>query len=263
MIITDRLVFAHFPKNGGTFVRTVLRDLHNHYAPNRLWKRAYNRLLGGRSGRDFRELNQHRTCQYIPQEDRDKPILSSIRHPFDRYISQFFYGWWRTRLPNYCYPERALDRYPHFPELSFAEFLDLSSREFGRIFNPNVSTENRMGWYSRSIIQFYYKDPYHAYHNVDDAYINARRWERDMTDVHFLTTSNLNEELYAFLTSVGYEEDDVQFVLDLEKIRPAQAVRDRKGRTVEDMFTPDLKAFVRRKDRLVFEMFPQFQQQYA
>jgi hypothetical protein len=68
----------------------------------------------------------------------------------------------------------------------------------------------------------------------------------------------LNKDLHDFLVDMGYRRADLQFILNKGKERPSDQVKSRDGRAVEDMFTPETKALVRNRDRLVFEMFPEF-----
>lgn len=186
-----------------------------------------------------------------------------MRHPFDLYISRYFFGWWRTRSEHYCDVEKVKDKYPHFPDLSFEEFLRVSANEFGKLFNPLVAKEDGIGWYGRDIVKFYFRDPWHTFYEIDEDYIANQGWLDDTFDVRFLRTSNLNQDLYDFLLDMGYHRKNLQFILDKGKERPDDQVKSRDGRTVNDMFTPETKAFVRHRDRLIFEMFPDFKDEYA
>jgi hypothetical protein len=262
MIITDKFVFIHMPKNGGSFVRSVLRRLHNRRSPERIWDRLYNRWFGG-VGAQFRENEKHAPCFKVPCEHRSKPVVSVIRHPFERYISQYYFGWWRTRPEHYCDVKKVRSEYSHFPDLEFNEFLQVSANEFGRLFNPQIPKKDRLGWYSRGVVKKFFRDPWHIFYNIDDEYISEQRWGGDTFDIHFLKTSNLNQDLYDFLLSMGYTKLDIQFILDKQKVRPNDQVKDRRDKSVGDVFTSETKAFVRHRDRLIFEMFPEFKEEYS
>jgi hypothetical protein len=147
MIITDRFVFVHLPKTGGSFVTSVLRELHNRRGHERIWDRLYNRWLGGGGEVNYRERSKHAQCYTIPEEHRDKTICSIIRHPFDLYVSRYFFGWWRTQSEKYCHVEKVKSKYPYFPALNFEEFIRVSANEFGKLFNPLTPKENGVGWY--------------------------------------------------------------------------------------------------------------------
>ncbi len=63
--------------------------------------------------------------------------------------------------------------------------------------------------------------------------------------------------MYDFLIAMGYEDDDVSFVINQEKILPRG-----KGRSAEqkwqEYYTPELKRQVREKEHLLFTLFPEF-----
>jgi len=155
------------------------------------------------------------------------------------------------------------DKYPHFPDPSFEEFLRVSVNEFGKLFNPLVAKEDGIGWYGRDIVKFYFRDLWHTFYEIDEDYIANQGWLDDTFDVRFLRTRNLNQDLYDFLLDMGYHRKNLQFILDKGKERPDDQVKSWDGRTVNDMFTPETKAFVRHRDRLIFEMFPDFKDEYA
>lgn len=211
---------------------------------------------------EYRELSQHRPCNRISLENREKTVFSTIRHPFERYVSQYFFGWWRTKSQYYFDVEKVKNKYPELPEVKFETFVKLSSEEFGRLFLPKCVNECQLGWYTRSFIRFFYNDPHHDCFKIDNKYIDEGRWDEDVMDVQFLRTSNLNEGLYNLLVDVGYKPEDVSFVFDMGKVRPTEAVKERGDTTVDDLFTPELKDYVRQRDRLLFEMFPEFKDEY-
>jgi hypothetical protein len=78
-----------------------------------------------------------------------------------------------------------------------------------------------------------------------------------MFNIHFIKTSSLNEELYHFLLDMGYTSEDLKFILELGKILPEGKGRS-KEQVWEQYYTPELKQMVRKKERLIFTMFPEF-----
>ncbi len=67
MIVTDRLVFLHLHKSGGSFVNEGLR-----------------RHLPG-----AREIGYHLPCRLIPEEYRQLPVVGLVRNPWSYYVSWF------------------------------------------------------------------------------------------------------------------------------------------------------------------------------
>jgi hypothetical protein len=92
---------------------------------------------------------------------------------------------------------------------------------------------------------------------INDEYIAAQNYRADIHDLHFVRTDNLNRGLYDFLIRMEYPEEDVRFILDLGKILPQGKGRT-KGQKWEKYYTPELRQRVRRSDRLIFTMFPEF-----
>ena len=106
MIITDRFTFVHVPKTGGTFVSSVLFRLYHvrwtwvthlisSMKRNLVYKRDYGTFIYNN--------NKHGTCAEIPPEHLHKPVLMVIRNPYDLYVSQYEFGWWKRKefLPYY------------------------------------------------------------------------------------------------------------------------------------------------------------------
>jgi hypothetical protein len=78
-----------------------------------------------------------------------------------------------------------------------------------------------------------------------------------MHPVRFLRTERLNEDLHAFLLETGFAPAEVAFVLEEGRILPAGAKRART-RPWPEYYTPATKALVRRRERLLFALFPGF-----
>lgn len=67
MIVTDRFVFLHLHKSGGTFVNTFL----------------------ARFFPDARQIGYHLPRQYLPESARGLPIFGLVRNPWDYYVSWY------------------------------------------------------------------------------------------------------------------------------------------------------------------------------
>jgi hypothetical protein len=78
-----------------------------------------------------------------------------------------------------------------------------------------------------------------------------------------LGTSQLNQDLLGFLLGFGYDPDHLGFVESLDHVVPPGGagveVADRA--TSHDWsryYTAELEEFVRKRDRLIFSLFPEF-----
>lgn len=69
MIVTDRLLFLHLHKSGGTFVNKLLI----HCVPS--WQR----------------LGYHLPYREVPENYRDRPVLGTVRSPWAYYVSWYHF----------------------------------------------------------------------------------------------------------------------------------------------------------------------------
>jgi hypothetical protein len=210
---------------------------------------------------------KHGTCHEIPMLYRKKPVLSTLRNPYDWYVSQYEFGWWKRTFMyhpesnptpagfaiEHVLPE-FIEKHSHFPDISFQEFVDLC-HEASLVYNRGAGTD--FGLYTHSFIRFYFREVAEVISRMDRSYLRSERHRLDMFDVHFITTNCLNQELYDFLLSAGYCAEDLGFLPGLSKILPMGRGR-REDQNWQNYYTPGLKKFIREKDWAVFEMFPNF-----
>lgn len=69
MIVTDRLVFLHLHKSGGTFVNALLMQCMP----------------------DARQIGYHLPYRELPVAYRELPVLGTVRNPWDYYVSWFHF----------------------------------------------------------------------------------------------------------------------------------------------------------------------------
>jgi hypothetical protein len=272
MIVTGRLVYIHMPKTGGTFTTEVLVRLHEERQPLRvrIWRRARR---GGQSSSPSKygwldDLEpKHGTCHDIPVEHRSKPILSTVRSPFEWYVSQYEFGWWtRTFLyhpeehptPVGYAIEEVLPAYrashPHFPDLSFSEFLDLCAAASTIYDDPSSQP---VGLYTHGLLQFYFRNPEQARRSLDPSYFESGRFRSDLFDVDFVETHQLAAQLYRQLPAYGYEPSDLEFIHTLGQVLPEGRGR-REDQRWESYYDRPLLDRVRALDWPIFAMFPSF-----
>src|SRR4051812_33210777 len=109
MIITVRFVYIHMPKTGGTFVTEVLTRIHKPLLPRpSRWIRVREilaillprmKLTAAGQSSPYGPLvdiePKHGTCHDVPPPHEHKPLLSTLRNPYDWYVSQFEFAWWK------------------------------------------------------------------------------------------------------------------------------------------------------------------------
>ncbi|MCB0482861.1 MAG: sulfotransferase family 2 domain-containing protein [Flavobacteriales bacterium] len=260
MNITNSFVFIHMPKTGGTFVSSVLRKLHHTGRLHDVMLRkesmlfAKYKLLKLIKGKqiDYLEFNKHGTCREIPVEYRNLPILSCIRNPFDWYVSNYKYAWWRSHPQDYP----GLQDHSKWPNLGFSEYLSLSNAEWVKILNPNVTVNSSLGRFTILFINYYCEHPDEVVSlQDDDALFSAI--QSNMFPITFMETSNLNSELYQILLSTGdYTTEQMKFILNKEKISPRN---QRKAiETWQSFFSNEEKNDIYYRDRFLFKLFPRY-----
>jgi len=71
MIVTDKFVFVHFPRTGGTFITDVIM---------RFFPSAH-------------EIGYHLPRSLLPNEYSHLPVLGSVRNPWEFYVSWYYHVW--------------------------------------------------------------------------------------------------------------------------------------------------------------------------
>jgi hypothetical protein len=269
MIFTDKFVYVHMPKTGGTFVTNALYRLYRGtwdgvgVLDEEDWLSYDHPLYGNIT---FWMSGKHAPCRGVPEAQRSKPIFSTIRNPYDWYVSQYEFGWWKREeyLPAFQSVHDFAEKYPRFPDISFPEFVLLINSPYCT-YRRNKQTQRAWpgagempGVYTEEFLHLYFREPRAAYARLDDDdYIRSRQYTNDMFDVQFVPMLRLNENLYRFLLSAGYRQEDVAFILGLGKILP-QGRRRGEDTPWTRYYTPELKHTVRAKGNLIFDMFPAF-----
>jgi hypothetical protein len=253
MIITDKFVFIHVGKTGGTFIMKVLQ---------KLLPETGSLYIGGMDP----VLGHHQTVREIPKQHRHKPVLASARSPYDYYVSLYEFGAWKKNRKKWFNERATRSRYPNYPDLTFPEFMQVINnwglgcvrRQPRRPWYPSAFDRARIGNCTYYMLQCLSEKPLRLIENID-RFANAER--NVLPNVHFIKTTNLNQGLFDFLLSMGYESKQLEFILQMGKVRPANSpVRD-ESKHWSDHYSTTLLAQVRYLDRLIFAMFPEFDNQ--
>lgn len=202
MILTDDFVFIHEPKTGGTFVTEMLSSIYEPVTDHGVIKRVLRRMHR-RGKKPVLNILKHGTCSEIPNSHRDKPILATIRNPYDLYVSQYEFAWWKVHPEDYCDVQELRKRYPHYPYLTFEEFIELNNTLFLRLKNDRFPPEACLGLQTEQFVRYFFKNPEKVFPAIDEEYIASRKYKADMLPVHFIHTDRLNQELCDFLVRLG------------------------------------------------------------
>jgi hypothetical protein len=273
VLLADRFTYVHEPKTGGTFVKHVLTQVHRGLVDVRPTRRrgpllrrlrlggfAFYAERGARRNGDGKygtlyNWNDHGLRADIPVGYRRRPMLATVRNPFETYVSLYLFGWWKRPEAEARYGELLPEfgrTFPNYPDLAFPEFMQLLDAE----------SSHGIGYLSERFVRFYFRRPERALARASAGDIDADTYRQEVGDLRFIRTSRLNDDLPRVLVDLGYEHDDVAFIRDAQHVVPAggtkvafiaQAQSSDWARYYDD----DLIADVRRRDALLFSLFPE------
>ena len=245
MFVTEDFIYIHVPKTGGTFVTTVLKELYT----------KTNRFHYDTHGHD-------KYCSIADCKKQKEVLLTSIRNPFDYYVSHYKMGWWRENSNQFCYIPDVLKKYPDFPELNFHQFVKFYN-EFSYVdLDMNDVKDDTMGFYTKSLLDQLSYMPfgkikqhpdYNAYFASHFLYRNL--YSYDLLFDH-IKCEDLNYELHRFLCNY-FKKEDIDFILEREKIYPLNNKTREDNDDYKKYYEGDeeLLEYVKEKERMVFEYF--------
>lgn len=230
MLITSRFVVINVPKSGSSFVRSVIKAVYSRRFRRHPIRRYIHRLwtpsLAAKTDCFLRELilpntrlpgrsrDQHGVAAQIPQKYRDRDVVSVIRNPYEKIVSEYRFRWWATfpLMP----VERLQSLFPDFPDLSFDQFLGLSDH----IADAKMAGQNEaaIGNMTVEFVQFFFRNPPDVLRRLSKAYVRSGDFRADMIDTHFLRQECLNDDLASFLSGHGFDAEDVQLCRDHDRV---------------------------------------------
>ncbi len=226
MIATDKFVFVHFPRTGGTFVT----DMITKFFPS------------------AREIGYHFPRSLLPKEYSHLPVLGTIRNPWDFYVSWYYHIWPRD-----------------IGKPLFSWLTDDCKEQFeGAIRNAlNLGVDNKrldalieklpdtVDYRARNIPNIT-KDDLRKVRGTGVGYYTFRfnQLFGNADEVFFCRQERLRTDLIEFLEHVGAANDEVRsYVLESEK----KNITEHKH--YSEYYTPELAELVSIRDRPVIERF--------
>ena len=226
MIVTDKFVFVHFPRTGGTFITDVI---------TRFFPSA-------------REIGYHLPRSLLPNEYCRLPVFGSVRNPWEFYVSWYHHVWprdaatplhsWLSENGKHKFEgatRNALnlatdnDRLEALIE-KLPDEVDYKKRNI-----PNI-TKDALRKIRGTGVGFYTFRFNHLFGNADD--------------VFFCRQERLRADLIQFLERVGAASDETRaYILESEKRNTADHSH------YSSYYTPELAELVSIRDRTVIERF--------
>src|ERR671918_151201 len=228
MLVTQKFVYIHQPKTGGTFVSALLTRLHE--------------ARGGTATTIWIDPTQPAELPPLASND-----VATVRNPYDRYVSQYEFAWWRHDPELFGPVADVTRRYPTYPDLTFEQFVYLTN-ETSLPYRSANHPADTPGRHTQEFVRFFFRHPDAAYPRLLDATFTATVPDDELQGIRLVDQARLNDELAELLTEWGYPASEVRAVRDAEHIWPGRSRRV-PGRAWEPYYTPELKTFVRHKER--------------
>ena len=225
MIATDKFVFVHLPRSGGTFVSEVIRK----FFPS------------------AREIGYHLPRVLVPKEFSHLPVLGTVRNPWDFYVSWYHHQQSNNRhgpLFSFLSENRKLD----FVEttrnqlnLADSDKLDTLIQALPENFNYK---ERNISNFTRDVMQ-----------RIRGAGIGLYTFRFNQMfgqadDIYFCRVESLRTDLIPFLERIGGASDALRsYVLGMDK----KNISDH--RHYSTYYTAELAELVSIRDRPLIDRF--------
>lgn len=123
--------------------------------------------------------------------------------------------------------------------------------------NLGLEVNPDLGWHTVAFINYYCRRPEHLLTRRNYSPLPSTEVRYSLIPKTFLRTHSLNQDLYNFLVTVGYPKARLGFILKSPKIMPREGGRS-ENQKWQNYYSPELKKYVRERERLLFELFHEF-----
>jgi hypothetical protein len=226
MIVTDKFVFVHLPRTGGTFVTDMIMK----FFPS------------------AREIGYHLPISLLPKEYSHLPVLGAVRNPWDFYVSWYYHIWPRD-----------------IGKPLFSWLTDNCKEQFeGAIRNAlNLGVDNNrldslidklpetVDYRTRNIPNIT-KDSIRKVHGTGVGYYTFRfnQLFGNADEVFFCRLETLRQDLVSFFEGIGAATDELRdYVLRSDKKNISEHLH------CSTYYTPELAELVSIRDRPLIERF--------
>ena len=226
MIVTDKFVFVHFPRTGGTFITDVIM---------RFFPSA-------------REIGYHLPRFLLPNEYSHLPVFGAVRNPWEFYVSWYYHVWPRDAAsPLHSW---LSENGKHQFEGATRNALNLGTAndrldalieklpddiDYGKRNIPNI-TKDALRKVRGSGVGYYTFRFNHLFGNADE--------------VFFCRLETLRLDLVHFLEGIGLVSDELRdYVFRRDKKNISEHLH------YSTYYTPELAELVLIRDRPVIERF--------
>jgi hypothetical protein len=226
MLVTDKFVFVHLPRSGGTFVSEVIRKFFS----------------------SAHEIGYHLPRTLLPREHSHLPVLGAVRNPWEFYVSWYHHVWprdattplisWMTENGNLGFAGTARN----------ALNLGLNNKRLDALIEMLPERVD----YRRRNIPNITKEAMRSVRGTGVGYYTFRfnQLFGNAGDVFFCRLETLRQDLVAFFEVIGAATDELRdYVLCSEKKNSAEHLH------YSTYYTPELADLVLIRDRPLIERF--------
>lgn len=226
MLVTDKFVFVHLPRTGGTFVAEVIRK----FFPS------------------AREIGYHLPRELLPREYSHLPVLGTVRNPWEFYVSWYYHHHSdNAYLRLFCSlsDNRKLD---FVQTVRNALNLGMSDDKLDVLIQALPENFN----YQEKHITNLTKDVMRKIRGTGIG-LYAFRFNQlfgQADDIFFCRVESIRSDLMAFFERIGVASDALRsYVLALDKKNISEHLH------YSTYYTPELAELVRIRDRQLIERF--------
>jgi hypothetical protein len=226
MIVTDKFVFVHLPRTGGTFVSEVIKK----FFP------------------EAHEIGHHLPREFLPREYSHLPVLGTVRNPWELYVSLYHYilpkdaasilvSWMSEngRLGFVGSIQNVLNLGVNDERLDVLIEMLPAHVDYSRTQIPNV-TKDEMRRVRGTGVGYYTFRFNQMFGNADD--------------VFFCRLETLKQDLVAFFEGIGAATNELRdYVLGSDKKNSSE------HHHYSTYYTPELADLVSIRDRQLIERF--------
>ena len=226
MIVTDKFVFVHLPRTGGTFVSEVIRK----FFPS------------------AHEIGHHLPRELLPREYSHLPVLGTGRNPWEFYVSLYHYMWPR-HAASILVSWMSENGRPGFIG-SIRNVLNLGVNDERLDVLIEMLPEHVD--YSRTHIPNVTKDTMRRVRGTGVGYYTFRfnQMFGNADDVFFCRLETLRQDLVGFFEGIGAATDELRdYVLRSDKKNISEHLH------YSTYYTPELAELVLIRDRPLVERF--------
>lgn len=226
MIVTDKFVFVHLPRSGGTFVTGLIKK----FFPS------------------AHEIGHHLPRELLPREYSHLPVLGTVRNPWEFYVSLYHYVWPRDAASVLVSWMSDNGRFGF--KGSIRNLLNLGVNDERLDFLIEMLPE-RLD-YSKRNIPSATKDEMRRVRGTGLGYYTFRfdQMFGNADDMFFCRLETLRQDLIAFFEGIGAVTDELRgYVLGSDKVNAAEHLH------YSTYYTPQLAELVSIRDRALIERF--------